>query len=519
MVLVAAVALAHGGALRNGFVALDDVNYVTANPRVQAGLTLPSIAWAFAFEGRQSYFHPLTWLSLMLDAELFGGTARGSHLVNVLLHGANALLLFVLLWRATGRPRPAFAAALLWAVHPLTVEAVTWVAERKAVLSTAFGLAAMLLHVGHARRPSPWKVAGVAALVLLGALAKPAVAVVPVVLLALDLWPLDRVRESGWARLALEKLPALLVGGAVVAIGMASLRAAYAVEGAIRTPLADRLAVALAAVPRYLGAVAWPTGLAVLHPYPGAVPWGRAAAGATIVIAASALAVAAARRWPAGLACWGWFLAAIAPYLGLVQAGLWPEWAERFAYLPLAGLAALAAYGAADLAARVPRGGWVAAGALAAAAAALALATRAQVEVWRDTGTLLTRAVAIEPRSAFLRTALGSWLLETGRAPEAEAQLRAAVALEREPLAHAALATLLMRQGRHAEAEPHFATAVRALPNQPELVFNYAEHLRATGRAGEARAFYARFARIAPERYESQRRAALRHAVGGGESR
>jgi len=176
----------------------------------------------------------------------------------------------------------------------------------------------------------------------------------------------------------------------------------------------------------------------------------------------------------------------------------------------------VAAYGAADLAARVTRGQWLAAGTLAVAVPALALATRAQVAVWRDSGTLFARAVAVEPRSAFLRTALGNCLAERGSAAEAESQYRTALSLEREPLAHAALATLLMRQGRGVEAEPHFLAALRALPNQPELIFNYAEHLRTTGRAEQARVYYARFARIAPERHEALRRAALRYAGGAG---
>lgn len=505
LVIGAAVAFAHGGAVANGFVYLDDPEYVTANPHVAAGITAEGVLWAFEIEDRTTYFHPLTWLSLMLDAELFGVDPRGFHLTNVLLHLVNALLLFALLQGATGRSWPSFAAALLWAVHPLGVEAVAWVTERKAVLSTTFGLGAMLAHISHARRPSGWKVVATTGLVLCGLLAKIALVVLPFLLLVLDFWPLRRLDPSRPAgqpgndgartglRLLLEKVPAVLAGIVVMGLVIASLKDGIE-RKALVVPLADRIAIGVAAIPRYLTAFAWPSDLAVIHPYPAAVDGSAFAAGCLTVLVLSAVAVALARRFPAVLAGWSWFLLAIAPYLGILQSGIWPEWAERFAYVPMIGLTIAIAYVTAELASLMPSGRLIAAGAGAAAVVALVQATREQVQVWRSPLDLFTHAVTVEPRVAVLHSNRGKALLDAGRVEDAKAAFGHALSLDPSlAWANAEMASLLAKEGEQERANHHFLAALRSEPDMPELLFNYAEFSKARGDVEGARRHYVRF--------------------------
>ncbi len=521
--VAAAVAISHGSALRAGFVAFDDDAYVYQNPQVMAGLTPGSAAWAFGLERRGPYYHPLAWLSLMLDRTLFGPEPWGFHLTNVLLHAGTAILLLLFLARATGRLGPALLATLLFAVHPLTVEAVAWTAERKAVLAAFFGMAAILAYAAHAARPSWKRLSAVTALLAASLLSKPGLNVLPLLLLALDVWPLRRLRldgapEAGEPRFprvtfraaVLEKVPPALVSAALLAV---SLAAAEELEyygnvppppGAATgtgwlAPPAVRVANALASIPRYLAAAAWPSGLAVLHPYPASVPLATVIAGAAVVLAITAAAALAAPRRPWLLAGWLWFLVTLSPFLGLRQAGLWPGWGERFAYVPLVGLAMAAAFGAAEVAERLrpPRGAAFAAAAIPVAA--LAVACRIQVAHWRDSEALFRRAVAVEPLAAEMHHDLGATLLRQGRLPEGRAEIETAVRLSPwHASAQCALAALLLAEGRARDAEERYREALRWDPNDRGALFGLAELLRRTGRSDEARPFYLRHAAVRP---------------------
>jgi tetratricopeptide (TPR) repeat protein len=525
LALLAAVALAHGGALGHGFVHFDDDLYVYANPQVLGGLSLDGLRWAFGLGDGQTYFHPVTWLSLMAHASLFGGAPWGFHLVNLLLHAASALLLFEALRRLGGRPGPALAGALLWAVHPLTVEAVAWVTERKAVLSTALGLAAALTWVAAPPPRSPARRAAATALLLLGLLAKPALVTLPALLVALDAWPPARAGEATppgevrpWPRALraalLEAWPLLLASAALLVPALLS-SARIPLESSVVRPLSLRAAQAVASVPTYLGAAAWPGGLAVYHPYPAEVGAGALALGVAVLLGGSALAWWLRRRWPPALLGWGWFLATLLPYLGLVQNGLWPGWAERFAYLPLMGLAALAAFGASGLLARLRAPAPAAPALLALALLALVPATRHQVAAWRDSVALFERATAAEPASPVLHLNLGVALLDAGRPAEAARALQAAVRLApRFPNAQAALGLALRRLGRPTEATGHFLAALADQPDHPQALFGAAEALRELGRPEQARGYYQRFLAVAPPGMAAEREAAAGWAGG-----
>lgn len=517
-----AVAAAHGGALGHGFVTFDDDIYVTNNPQVKPGLTAEGAAWAVRIEPRKTYYHPLTWLSLMLDAEVFGVQRPwGFHLTNLLLHAATAALLLLILARATGRLGPSLAAALLFAVHPLTVEAVSWVTERKSVLSAALGLGAILAYVRYAERPGRVRLATVVALQAGSLLAKPTFVILPALLLLLDVWPLGRARlpaaistntlspraEARPLRVLLvEKLPFLLLSLVSSVLTVYSTSVADGSPKVVVPPLGLRLENAVASFSSYLGASFWPGSLSAFHPFPHHVPLAKVTAGFALVALLSSAALAAWRRVPATVVGWVWFLVALAPALGVKQSGLWPAWADRFAYVPLMGLAIAVAFAATDLTSLVRLPPLLRPILAAATIAALSVATRSQVAVWSDSFSLYRRAISVEPGSAEMHMNLAAATIDAGRLSDAEPMLKQVLAIEPEwRTAHVQLGALYMSQLRWTEAEHHLREAVRLDPRQVESLFNLAELLRLTGRADEARPLYARFALIAPERYAAQR--------------
>ncbi|MCM2334671.1 MAG: hypothetical protein NDI82_12085 [Anaeromyxobacteraceae bacterium] len=480
--LVAAVAVTMGRAIAADFMWLDDALYVSRNIMVQAGLTWDGLVWAFtANDGRETYFHPLTWLSLMADVELFGLSPAAMHAVNLALHAASAVLLFLAALRATGQRWPAFAAALLFAIHPLQVESVAWITERKQVLGSALGMGAALAWVTHLARPAWWRLALAAALLALSVLAKPHLVVLPALLLLLDLWPLRRLAplasgEGRFApappgRLLLEKWPLWLVSAAGAAVVVATLPPLTEV-GEPPRPLPMKLANAVARLADYLGAVAWPHELTVLRAFPRQVPAGEVALGALLLVGLLAGGLLAARRRPWLLFGWCWFLVALAPVSGVLQTGVWPAWADRFAYTPLVGLALAVAYEGAALAARGPgpRRAVLAAG--GAAALALGIATVVQVEHWQSSTAIFQRAAAQSPWHAGIRTMYASNLMNDERLEEALAELREARRLDPTlPLAVLRTAETLHRMGRAGEAAAAYREMLSLWPDYPDAHF------------------------------------------------
>jgi Flp pilus assembly protein TadD len=498
--VVVATLVAHGRSVGDDYVALDDFEYVRDNANVAGGLTLGNVAWAFhpAASREVSYFHPLTWVSLMTDVSVFGAGPRGHHLVNVLLHGCAAALLLAFLLRTTGNLGASVVAALLFAVHPLTVEAVAWITERKAVLSTAFTLSALLAYARHAERPSPARLALVAALGVAAVLAKPTLVILPALLLVVDGWPLGRLRPGMTApelrRLLAEKVAIGLPSLAVFAVALPTL------PGVLDRPLGLRVANAVVSIPRYVALSLWPHDLAPFHPFPGEV----ATTDAVLAIVACALltaaAVATARRWPFLLAGWAWFLVAVAPYLGLKQNGLWPAYADRFMYLPLVGLAIAAAFGGAAALRAWPRVHAYAPVLAAVAIVPLANASYAQGAFWQDSIALFGRGVAIHPDSGDMTFGLGTAYSSAGRLQEALPPLARTVELK--PVyapARAKYGLALVYVHRYDEAGAHLDEALRLSPRLPEALFARAQLLTGLGFAAQARLVYAEFLQSAPD--------------------
>lgn len=411
----------------HGFVWYDDQNYIFRNPHVSQGLTARGIAWAFT-SGAHANWHPLTWLSHMLDVELFGLERPGlHHLVNVGLHCANAMLLFLILLRMTGALwRCAFVAAV-FALHPLHVESVAWAAERKDTLSTLFGFACIGLWSEYARRGGwRWYGASCAALAL-GLMAKPMLVTLPFLLLVLDYWPLQRL-EGSWrglrARL-IEKLPMLLLVAASSAVTFIVQDAG----GAVRTQVLDHgLSTAVTAYVRYIGQTLAPLHLAVFYPnWPGQWAWWQLAGAGALLVANTGAVLALRRRFL--VSGWLWYLGTLVPVIGIVQVGS-HSMADRYMYLPQTGLVLMVAWGVPALVGQRRRARLALATAATAVLVACAWLTRQQVHVWRDSITLFSHALERAERKSELHDFLGFALFDAGRLDEAIGYFRRSLAEE-----------------------------------------------------------------------------------------
>jgi len=506
--LFLATVLLFSRAIGHDFVNYDDPDYVTANAQVKGGLTAGGARWALG-AGVASNWHPLTWMSHQLDASLFGANPRGHHATSVVLHGFNAVLAFFLLLRLTGWRWTSVIGAALWAWHPLRVESVAWVAERKDVLSGFFWFASLWAYVEYAGRRRAAGTAGgrgagrFYALAWgafgLGLMAKPMLVTLPGVLLLLDFWPLRRgVLETvgtatpggkpeplGW--LLLEKVP-------FFALAVASCVVTYLVQkggGSVSMALTfgERLANAVVAVVRYLGTFVWPFDLAVLYPHPGTWPVRQVVACVVIVLGVSAVAWWQRRRRPWLPVGWLWFVGTLVPVIGLVQVGL-QSMADRYTYLPIFGLQ-LALLGTLHEAIATPgaRRAW----GVAAAVLLAAVAVRAwdQIGVWRNSFTLFDHAVAVTRNNYLAHDNRGHHLAKEGKYEEAMADYRRALAINPAYLnANNNLGHALQQLGRPAEAVPFFRAALKANPDHLEVRNNLANALSDLGQLAEAMEHY-----------------------------
>jgi tetratricopeptide (TPR) repeat protein len=413
------------------FLNYDDNVYITENENVRAGLTWHSLAWAFA--SHAANWHPLTWISHMIDVELFGLRPRGHHLHNAILHAVNGGLLFLVLRQLTGALWSSALVAALFAVHPLHVESVAWAAERKDLLAGCFWMLTLLAYSRYVRAPGRARFAVLITAYALGLLAKPMLVTLPAILVLLDFWPLGRLgspsfRRGGRWRPLLEKAPLFALAGTSSVVTIIAQRSANAVAYSQEYPLGARVANALASVWAYLGQTLWPAGL-TFYPFAGwQIPlWESLAAGALLAAATAALA-ALARRRPAALVGWLWYLVSLLPVIGLIQVGVQAR-ADRYTYLPLIGIFLVVAWSLRGLVRRVPSLR------LAAAAlclgALLALAARAWVQAghWRSSVALFTHAAAQRPDNWIALNSLGSALLNEGRVAEGQAALSRAYRL------------------------------------------------------------------------------------------
>src|SRR2546429_150327 len=437
------------------FITLDDLSYIEENPMVNRGVTLAGLAWAFT-TFHAGNWHPLTWISHMIDSQLFGTFAGGHLLVNALIHTANTLLLFWFLLRTTHARWSSALVAALFALHPLHVESVAWAAERKDTLSTFFGLLSLIAYTRYAVAPSIWRYAWVAIMLALGLMAKPMLVTWPFVMLLLDYWPLGRFsvatalgRPAGAkaasdvgaprhseaatvARLLIEKIPlfALVTASAVITFLAQSL------GGGVRTfteaAVTLRLSNALVSYAKYLLIAFWPNDLAVFYPFPKvSIPAWQIIGAALLLIGITAFCFFQRKLRPYLIVGWLWFLGTLVPVIGLVQVG-GQTMADRYFYIPSVGFFIALVYGLADIA-KMRRLAPSLAGAIAGAVlVVLAALTNAQIHLWRDSFTLLKHALAVTPPNLVIENSLGIALDDSGRHDEAAAHFEKALPVQRD---------------------------------------------------------------------------------------
>jgi tetratricopeptide (TPR) repeat protein len=475
------------------FVNYDDPDYVTANEHVKAGLNAAGVKWAMS-ASVASNWHPLTWMSHMLDWSLFGANPRGHHATSVVLHALNALLAFLAFQRLTGALWTSAICAALFAWHPLRAESVAWVAERKDVLSGFFWFVALwayAVYVDRRRngtRGAMWFYAVALVAFALGLMAKPMLVTLPCVLLLLDVWPLKRLsslRSAGW--LLLEKLPFFLLTAVSARITYLVQKESGAVTDALS--LSARLENAAVSVVRYLGKFLAPFDLAVLYPHPGEWPARKVAAGLVIIVALTALAAWQLRRRPWIAIGWLWFLGTLVPVIGIVQVGL-QSMADRYTYLTMLGVELAVLWSIRDWAvsAAARRGC-----AVATVAVLLFCAARTwnQLGVWKNSFTLFDHAIAVTENNYLAHDNRGLFLYKSGKVEEAIADYRAALAINPSYLnANNNLGHALYELGRPAEAIPFFRTALKAKSDHLEVRNNLANALSDVGQLDEAMEHY-----------------------------
>jgi len=471
--LVALVLATYYGVQRFDFVPLDDPAYVSENRHVLGGLTLENVWWAFTTRWA-SYWIPLTWISYMVDVQLFGLAPGMLHVTNVLLHAANTVLLFLWLARSTGRAVPSALAAALFAAHPLHVESVVWITERKDVLSTLFLLLALLAYSAYVRRRS-WKLyATVFVCFVLGLLAKPMLVTMPFLLLLCDVWPLARVRldaPSGWRAVVVEKWPLFLVAVGASAVAFVTQDRGGAMIASQVFPLGLRIQNAIVSYVIYLQQTIWPAGLIVNYPYPASIPLWQVVGAALLLVAFTWAALRWTRTRPYLGVGWLWYLGTLVPVIGLVQVGLQPR-ADRFTYVPLIGIFIAVAWSMAELAARRPALRTAVVAAAVALTAGCAVVSHRQAEFWKDGVALWTRAVAVTPpaQAAQAEFELGAEWLRRNQPQEAIPHFQASLRAQSDFTgAQAALGDAYQREGRTAEAQAAYEAALRLDRSLPEI--------------------------------------------------
>ena len=486
LLLIAAILISYWQVKDFDFICFDDKPYVTENRRVQSGLTVKGFIWAFT-TFHASNWHPLTWLSHMLDCELYGLNPMGHHWTSLHIHIANTLLLFFILQYMTGALwRSAFVAAL-FALHPLHVESIAWVAERKDVLSTFFGMLALLAYCRYAKQPS---LAGYLLIILflsMGLMAKPMLVTLPFLLLLLDFWPLERLRFVTVFRLVLEKIPLFVPVIISSCLTFMAQQSSGAVKSLESFPLTVRAANAFVSYASYAVKAIWPHNLTVFYPHPGnSLPLWQVFGAILLVGGASVLAIRSLKKYPYIAVGLFWYLGTLVPVIGLIQVG--PQaMADRYTYIPMTGLFIIIAWGFSDLSTKWHYRKIVLTLFAVIILSVLAVSTFFQLGYWRSSIALFEYAVNITENNYLAHNNLGAALLEKGKFDKAVLHIKESLRIE--PGCKAALYNLgaaLSAQGKLDKAVLHYNDVLKINPEDAIVHNNLADVLSGQGKLDEA---------------------------------
>lgn len=500
------------------FVMFDDDVYIIENPHVRTGLSLENIAWAFAAT-YASNWHPLTWLSHMLDVQLYGMHPGQHHLTNVLLHLINTLILFLVLRQMTGKIWQSGFVAALFALHPLHAESVAWVSERKDVLSTFFWFLTMGAYTRYAEKPGMKTYLPVFFCFALGLMSKPMLVTLPFVLLLLDYWPLGRMKHfapfanenpprpsfaKGGRNLIWEKLPLFLLSAGSGAMTFFAQQSGGAVKSLGSFPLDIRIANALISYVRYIEKMAWPHNLAFLYPHPNTFPIWQAALAFILLLLISFAVLWQIRPRGYLAAGWLWYIGTLVPVIGLVQVGL-QSMADRYTYIPSVGIFIMLAWGIPEILAGKAYKKYLCAVSAAMILAIMGMLTWQQTKYWQSSLTLFQRAIDVTAGNYIAHNALANSLQAKGRLDEAVFHYREAVRLEPNfAKAYHNLAVVLEEQGKNEEAIDAYRETLRISPGLAKTHYNLAYVFEKQGRMDDAVRHYTEAVRLKPDDAEAR---------------
>ncbi len=517
--LILATISVYGQVRNHAFTNYDDGCYVAESRQVQDGISMKNIWWALTAT-KCGNWHPLTWLSHMLDYALYGLDSGQHHMTSVLFHILNTLLLFFVFMRMTGILwRSAFIAAL-FALHPLHVESVAWVAERKDVLSAFFWMLTMWSYIRYAERPGFNRYLAVLIFFTLGLMSKPMLVTLPLVLLLIDFWPLQRIsfgRTEGssvmpWAaflRLIKEKVPLFVLAGASSVVTIAVQQKGGSIGSLDAIPLYARIANAAVSYAQYAGKAFWPQSLAAFYPHPGTPPWWQVGGACLIILLVTVLAIRNLKTHPYLAVGWAWFLGTLVPVIGLVQVGL-QAMADRYTYIPLIGVFVMIVWGGAEFRARRGFKRYIVGFPAAAILLILMTVTYRQVGYWRNSMTLFNHTLAATIANPVAHNNLGHALDKQGRQDEAMKHYYEALQIKPDyDDAHNNLAVVFVKQGRLKEGIKHYKEALRINPDCLEAHFNLAQALAEDGKWAESLTHYHEVLRLDPSDVEAYNNAGL----------
>lgn len=504
------------------FINFDDNVYVTENRHVQEGLTLNSIKWAFTLAklDEKAYWHPLTWLSHMADCQIFGLKSNMHHLFNVYYHIVNVILLFLLLNRMTGAMWKSAFVAMIFAVHPINVESVAWISERKNLLSTTFWMLTMLFYTYYAARPSSFRYLLVLIFFSFGLMAKPMLVTLPCVLILIDYWPLYRLKwgqhegnlgeinqsnfkppfhEATIYRLILEKIPLLFISLIVMGLAYFSLQNYGAIHDATTVPISLRIANALVSYVKYPWKMVCPLNLAIFYPFPKVIPFWEIITPAFLLIIITTLVILKAKKVPYLLVGWLWYLGTLVPVIGLIQGGLWPEMADRWAYIPFIGLFVIIAWGVSDLLSQWRyRKIWIATLTIAAISLLTVISWR-QIGYWDNSITLFEHAIKVTRNNFVAYNNLGVALNRQGDFDKAINNCLQALKINPGyPDEYLNLGVAFAKQGKTDAAINYYLQALMVKPSYTEAHYNLGNMLVTQGKLDEAINHYLQALKINP---------------------
>ena len=497
------------------FVGFDDDTYITENQHVQQGITLDNLFWAFGISksDNRAYWHPLTWLSHMMDWQLFGNDAGMHHLGNVFFHVINTLLLFGVFKLMTGALWQSAFVAALFAIHPFNVDSVAWIAERKNVLSTLFWMLTMLAYFYYTRQPSIKRYLLVFTAMILGLIAKPMLVTLPCVLLLMDFWPLHRIQlykpENSHKlsvdikqaiQLIIEKLPLLVVSFLAIGLSVITLNNNSQMVPRDTAPMMLRIQNSLVSYINYIIKIFWPDNLSVYYPFPESLPLWQVFGALLIIALVTTVFLRLIKKAPFLIIGWLWFIGTLLPVIGIVQGGRWPAMADRWAYIPGIGLFIIISWGCGAILKNQKNIRIKAALIAAIVLLPLIFVTNKQVSYWRNSITLFKHAISVSPQDYLMVYNLGLALMEKGEIDEAISHYRASLALNPEnDKAYNNLANALAKTNRPAEALKNYLKALEYNPHNIQAHLNLADMMSEKGLLEDATRHYLQVIAIQPD--------------------